>query len=159
MILVNLRTFLNRVLNRNERKDSSNNAPPLSEQSRLLHRLNCIHLDDEEAKCLQAYLTTILEYRHQDKTANAATDSSNCIVLEMAEEEFQRFANYVGGNGIRLFRALVQSNNNHTSARKLAIVGENGLRLFYVQVQNRSSSLGSASPLNSLHFDKECFDM
>ena len=157
MILLNLRTFLDRVLNRNERK-GSNNAPPLSEQSRLLHRLNCIHLDDEEAKCLQAYLTTILEYRHQDKTANAATDSSNCIVLEMAEEEFQRFANYVGGNGVRLFRALVQS-NNHTSARKLAVVGENGLRLFYVQVQNRSSSLGSASPLNSQHFDTECFDL
>ncbi|NEQ25132.1 MAG: GAF domain-containing protein, partial [Microcoleus sp. SIO2G3] len=102
MILLNLRTFLNRVLNRNERKDSDN-APLLSEQSRLLHRLNCIHLNDEEAKCLQAYLTTILECRHQDKMANAATDSSNCIVLEMAEEELQRFASYVGGTGIRLF--------------------------------------------------------
>jgi len=158
MILLNLRTFLDRVLNRNERKDSSNNAPPLSEQSRLIHRLNCIHLDDEEAKCLQAYLTTILECRHQDKTANAATDSSNCIVLEMAEAELQKFASYVGGNGIRLFRALVQSDNSHTSARKLAVVGENGLRLFYVQVQTHSSSLGSASQLNSLHLGNECFE-
>ncbi len=158
MILLNLRIFLDRVLNRNERKDSSNNAPPLSEQSRLIHRLNCIHLDDEEGKCLQAYLTTILECRHQDKTANAATDSSNCIVLEMAEAELQKFASYVGGNGIRLFRVLVQSDNSHSSARKLAVVGENGLRLFYVQVQTHSSSLGSASQLNSLHLGNECFE-
>jgi len=158
MILLNLRTFLNRVLNRNEGKVSSNNTPPLSEQSRLLHRLNCIHLDDEEAKCVQAYLTTILECRHQDKIANAGTDSSNCIVLEMAEEELQKFASYVGGNGLRLFRALVQSDNSLTSARKLAVVGENGLRLFYVQVQNRSSSQGSDSQLNSLHLGNECFE-
>jgi hypothetical protein len=158
MILLNLRTFLNRALNRNEGKDSSNNTPPLSEQSRLLHRLNCIHLDDEEAKCVQAYLTTILECRHQDKTANAATDSSNCIVLEMAEEELEKFAGYVGGNRIRLFRALVQNDNSHTAARKLAVVGENGLRLFYVQVQNRSSSRGSDSQLNSLHLGNECFE-
>jgi hypothetical protein len=111
----------------------------LSEQDRLIEKLKCIHLDEEEAKCLQGYLTTILEARYQENNAGGiVSDSSSCIVLEMAEEELQQFANVLGENGVRLFRAIVESNNTQTSSRKLAIVGEHGVRLFRVRVQSDS---------------------
>lgn len=118
---------------------SSNVAGGLSEQNRLIERLKCIRLDEEEAKCLQGYLTTILEARSQENNSGEIpTDSSNCIVLEMADEEFQQFAQVLGENGVRLFRAIVESANTQTSSRKLAIVGEHGVRLFRILVQNGS---------------------
>ncbi len=138
-----LRNSLMGFLTRNKSKENQfNPVPELSEKSRLLHRLNCIHLDDEEIKCLQAYLTTILDARNDDGTSDVvSTDRSNCIVLEMDEEELQTFASHVGGNGIRLFRAIVHSGNSQTPKRKLAIVGENGLQLFNVLVQSGNSLL------------------
>lgn len=130
-------------LTRNKSQENqSNPASELSEKSRLLHRLNCIHLDDEEIKCLQAYLTTILDARHCDKTSDlVSTERSDCIVLEMGEEELQNFASHVGGNGVRLFRAIVHGGNSQTPKRKLVIVGENGMHLFNVLVQSGSSLL------------------
>lgn len=116
---------------------SSNVAGGLSEQNRLIERLKCIRLDEEEAKCLQGYLTTILEARYQENSSGRIpTDPSSCIVLEMAEAEFQQFANVLGENGVRLFRAVVESGNTQTSSRKLAIVGEHGVRLFRVLVRS-----------------------
>lgn len=120
-------------------EQSSNVARGLSEQNRLIERLECIRLDEEEAKCLQGYLTTILEARYQESNSGEIpTDSSSCMVLEMAEEEFQQFANVLGENGVRLFRAIVESGNTQTSSRKLAIVGQHGVRLFRVLVQSDS---------------------
>jgi hypothetical protein len=53
MSLKTFRDTLVRILSVKERRDNKldiSSAP--SEQSRLLHRLNCINLDDEEAKTL-----------------------------------------------------------------------------------------------------------
>ena len=121
-------------------EQSFNVAGGLSEQNRLIERLKCIRLDEEEAKCLQGYLTTILEARAQEgNSGEIPTDSSNCIVLEMADEEFQQFAKVLGENGVRLFRAIVESGNPQiSSSRKLAIVGKHGVRLFRVLVQSGS---------------------
>ncbi len=133
MPLRNLRHFLVGFLTGSKRKDDrSNSTPELSEKKRLLHRLNCINLNEDEVECLQAYITTILEARHQDESTDLATTArSNCMVLEMNEEEYRAFANNVGGNSVRLFRAIVKSRDNSTTkARKLTIVGEHGLRLF-----------------------------
>lgn len=135
-------SLLGLLIGNKSKKNQPNPAPELSEKSRLLHRLNCIHLDDEEVKCLQGYLTTILEARNYDETSDLiSTEQSNCIVLEMDEEELQTFASHVGGNGIRLFRAIVHSSNSQTPKRKLAIVGDNGLQLFNVLVQSGNSLL------------------
>lgn len=141
MDLRSLSTFVGYFLRKADRNNhSSNSTAELSEQTRLLHRLNCIKLDDEEAKCLQGYLTTILENRCQNQTCDkASTPQSDCLVLEMADEEFQEFVRHTGGNGIHLFRALVQSDKSKTSVRKLTLVGEHGFRLFNVVVQNRNS--------------------
>lgn len=118
---------------------SSDVAGVLSEQNRLIERLKCIRLDEEEAKCLQGHLTTILEARYQENNpVGVSTDSSNCMVLEMADEEFQQFAKVLGENGVRLFRAIVESGNTQTSSRQLAIVGQHGVRLFRVLVQSGS---------------------
>lgn len=143
MYLRNLRDSLVRFLSWSGYKDvPSNSTRELSEKSRLLHRLNCIDLNDEEVKCLQGYLTTILEARQQEESSDfAASAQSGCMVLEMDEEEFREFTSHVGGNGTRLFRAIVQRDNSKTPARKLAVVGENGLRLFHLLVQSRDSLL------------------
>jgi hypothetical protein len=120
-------------------EESSNVAGGLSEQNRLIERLKCICLDEEEARCLQGYLTTILEARTQENhSGKIPSDPSSCMVLEMAEEEFQQFAKVLGENGVRLFRAIVESGNTQTSSRKLAIVGQHGVRLFRVLVQSDS---------------------
>jgi hypothetical protein len=117
----------------------ANVAGGISEQNRLIERLKCIRLDEEEAKCLQGYLTTILEARYQENNSGGIpTDPSSCIVLEMADEEFQQFAKVLGENGVHLFRAIAESGNTQTSSRKLAIVGQHGVRLFRVLVQSGS---------------------
>ncbi|HEY9744223.1 MAG TPA: hypothetical protein V6C90_27345 [Coleofasciculaceae cyanobacterium] len=142
MIFLSLRKALARLQTSSECKDvQSKSAPALSEKTRLLHRLNCIHLDEDEANWLQAYLTIILENRNSQKTSElASTTQSGCIVLEMSEEEHQKFASYVGGNSHCLFRAIVENDNSQTQTQKLAIVGEHGLRLFRVLVQRRNRS-------------------
>ncbi|HEY9637650.1 MAG TPA: hypothetical protein V6D14_29930 [Coleofasciculaceae cyanobacterium] len=145
MHLSNLRDLLGRFLNGSERKNNpSNLTPELSEKSRLIHRLNCIDLNEDEAKCLQGHLTTILEARHQDKDSSLVrTSQSSCLVLEMANEDFQDFVHHVGENGVHLFRAIVQSDNSKTptQTRKLTIVGQHGLRLFPIIVRRRNSLL------------------
>jgi hypothetical protein len=130
--------FLGSCLRQNERQDNEFSLiPVLCEHTRLIHRLECIQLNDDEVKCLQAYLTLILEARYQNaNSASSTADSSDCIVVEMAQEELQKFTRVVGGNGIQLFRALVRSDDSKTSARKLAIVGQNGIRLFNVLVHS-----------------------
>jgi hypothetical protein len=141
MDLQSLGNLLARFLSRTERNNHpSTLTTKLSEQTRLLHRLNCITLDDEEAKCLQGYLTTILEARYQNQTSEKeSTPQSGCLVLEMSDEELQELVRHVGGNDIRLFRAIVQSDNSNNSVRKLTIVTEHGLRLFNVLVQDSKS--------------------
>ncbi|TFI51800.1 GAF domain-containing protein [Mastigocladus laminosus UU774] len=114
---------------------SSTPVSELSEASRLIHRLNCITLNDDESKSLHAHLTTILEARNPEKTSE---NESNCIVLEMSEEEIQKFSHYVGENSSCLFRAIVQTDNNHNQARKLRIIGNHGLRLFNVIVKSHN---------------------
>ncbi|MBW4432841.1 MAG: GAF domain-containing protein [Pelatocladus maniniholoensis HA4357-MV3] len=115
---------------------SSTPVSELSEASRLIHRLNCITLNHDESKCLHAHLTTILEARNPEKISKNA---SNCIVLEMSQEELQKFADYVGENTSCLFRAIVQTDNNQTQVRKLRIIGNHGLRLFDVIVKSHNS--------------------
>jgi hypothetical protein len=144
MYFRNLRHFLVGLLTGSKRKDDRlNSTSDLSEKKRLLHRLNCINLDEDEVECLQAYITTILEARYQNGSTNLDTTAqSNCLVLEMDEEEYRAFANNVGGNSVRLFRAMVRSSDNSTTqARKLTIVGEHGLRLFHVLVQSNNRVL------------------
>ena len=115
--------------------------PVLSEQNRLIHRLNSIKLDDEEAKSLNAYLTTVLEARCLPSTAELTTgDRSDCIVLEMGEEELRTFGQVLGAHGLRTFRAIVHSDDNPTQTRKLTVIGEHGLRLFQVHIQSRTRS-------------------
>jgi hypothetical protein len=141
MDLQSLGNFLARFLSRTERNNHpSTSTTELSEQTRLLHRLNCLKLDEEEAKCLQGYLTTILQARYQNQTSDKeSTPQSDCLVLEMSDEEFQELVCHVGGNGTRLFRAIVKSDNSDTYVRKITIVGEQGLRLFNVLIQGRNS--------------------
>ncbi len=115
--------------------NSSTPISEVSEASRLIHRLNCITLNDHESKYLHAHLTTILEARNPEKISENA---SNCIVLEMSQEELQNFANYVGENSTCLFRAIVQTDNNQTQVRKLRIIGNHGLRLFDVIVKSHN---------------------
>jgi hypothetical protein len=138
MSLKSFRDTLVRLLSLSERQDNKldvSSAP--SEQSRLLHRLNCINLDDEEAKTLQAYLTTILEARHQEKGYNSQPkEQPGCIVLEMGEPELREFATCIGENVVRSFRAVVQSDKKPNEARKLAVLGDNGLRIFHVSLQS-----------------------
>ncbi len=114
---------------------SSTQVSEVSEANRLIHRLNCISLNDHESKYLHAHLTKILEARNPDKISENA---SNCIVLEMSEEEIQKFADYVGENSTCLFRAIVQTDNNQTQVRKLRIIGNHGLRLFDVIVKSHN---------------------
>jgi hypothetical protein len=81
MSLKSFRDTLVRLLSLSERQDNKldvSSAP--SEQSRLLHRLNCINLDDEEAKTLEGYLTTILEARHQEKGYNSNLKSNQDVL-------------------------------------------------------------------------------
>lgn len=135
--LLSLRRLLAFFQNGNQHQDKYyDSETPLSEESRLLHRLNCVVLNENESKCLNAHLTTILEERNQDKTSAIASD---CIVLEMSEEELQKFANYLGENSTCQFRAIVQSDNNQTQAKKLRIIGNHGLRLFNVIVKSHNS--------------------
>jgi hypothetical protein len=138
MSLKSFRDTLVRILSLKERQDNKldiSSAP--SEQSRLVHRLNCINLDDEEAKTLQCYLTTILEARHQEKGYNfLAEEQSGCIVLEMGEPELREFASCIGENVVRSFRAVVQRDKKTNEPRKLAILGDNGLRIFQVSLQS-----------------------
>lgn len=143
MYLQHLRDSLLRLISRSEHKDDQpNGVPLLPEQNRLSDRLKSIHLTEEEVNSLQAYLTTILEARNQDKTSDLASiNQSGCIVLEMGEEEFQDFVSHVGGNGLRTFRAIVEGSNSKTQSRKLAIMGEHGVRLFRVLVRSGNSSL------------------
>jgi hypothetical protein len=143
MYFQSLRDLLVRLFTSSRRiQNQSKTASELSEQNRLLERLKCMHLEEEEAKSLQAYLTNILEARTQENTSDSATTAdSSCIVLEMDDREFQQFAKVVGGNGVRLFRAIVESGNTQTQSRKLAIVGEHGVRLFRVLVRSSQNSL------------------
>jgi hypothetical protein len=138
MSLNSFRDTLIRILSLKECQDNKldiSSAP--SEQSRLVQRLNCINLDDEEAKALQAHLTTILEARHQEKGCNfLAKEQSGCIVLEMGEPELREFATCIGENVVRSFRAVVQSDKKPNEARKLAVFGDNGLRIFHVSLQS-----------------------
>ncbi len=135
--LLSLRYFLAHVQNANQHQDKYYNSQTLpSEESRLLHRLNCISLNENESKRLNAHLTTILEERNQDKTSANASD---CMVLEMSQEELQNFSNYLGENSTCQFRAIVQSDNNQTQAKKLRIIGNHGLRLFNVIVKSHNS--------------------
>ncbi|MBW4546416.1 MAG: hypothetical protein KME25_18510 [Symplocastrum torsivum CPER-KK1] len=138
MSLKSFRDTLVRIFSVKECRDNKldiSSAP--SEQGRLLHRLNCINLDDEESKTLQAYLTTILEARHQEKGCNSpAKEQSGCIVLEMGEPELREFASCIGENVVRSFRAVVQSDKKQNEPRKLAILGDNGLRIFQVSLQS-----------------------
>ncbi len=135
--LLSLRCLLAHVQNANQRQDKYYNSQILpSEESRLLHRLNCISLNENESKCLNAHLTTILEERNQDKTSAIASD---CMVLEMSQEELQNFSNYLGENSTCQFRAIVQSDNNQTQAKKLRIIGNHGLRLFNVIVKSHNN--------------------
>ncbi len=118
-----------------------NSIPALSEQNRLIHRLNSVKLDDEEAKCLNAYLTTVLEARCLPSTAElTTTEKSDCIVLEMGEAELRNFSQILGAHGLRTFRAIVHANDSQTQARKLTVIGEHGLRLFQVHIQSRTRS-------------------
>lgn len=143
MFFPNLRDFLVHVLTRNEcQDDQSNSASVGFGQSRLHHRLKCTDLDDDEVKCLQAYLTIILESRNSKETSDLATTAqSNCMVIEMEDKELRKFAHYIGEKGIRLFRAIVKSDNSQTQTRKLAVVGQNGMRVFHVLVQGSNSLL------------------
>ncbi|MDM9380184.1 GAF domain-containing protein [Chlorogloeopsis sp. ULAP01] len=142
MVIYKFLLSLRRLLfqNKNQYQDNySKSTTPLSElseQSRLLHRLNCITLNENESKCMQAHLTTILENRNQEKTCES---TSNCIVLEMSEEELRKFASYIGENTSCLFRAIVQCDSNQTQARKLRIISNHGLRLFDVMVKSHNS--------------------
>lgn len=125
----------------NRSGDSLNSISAVSEQNRLIHRLNCIKLDDEEAKCLNAYLTTVLEARSLQSTSElTTTEKSDCIVLEMGEEELQNFSQVLGAHGLRTFRVIVESDDSQTQARKLMVIGEHGLRLFQVHVQSSARS-------------------
>ncbi len=143
MFFLKLRDFLVNFLTRNEcQYDQSNSVSVSFGQSDLHHRLQCTDLDDDEVKCLQAYLTIILENRNSKETSDLATTArSNCMVLEMEDKELRKFAHYIGEKGIRLFRAIVKSDNSQTQTRKLAIVGENGMRVFHVLVQGSNSLL------------------
>ncbi len=135
--LLSLRRLLAHFQNGNQHQDKYYDSQTLpSEENRLLHRLNCISLNENESKCLNAHLTTILEERNQDKTSAIASD---CIVLEMSEQELQRFASYLGENTTCQFRAIVQSDNNQTQAKKLRIIGNHGLRLFNVIVKSHDT--------------------
>jgi GAF domain-containing protein len=135
--LLSLRCLLAHVQNANQRQVKYYDSQILpSEESRLLHRLNCISLNENESKCLNAHLTTILEERNQEKTSAIASD---CMVLEMSEEEFQKFSNYLGENSTCQFRAIVQSDNNQTQVKKLRIIGNHGLRLFNVIVKSHNT--------------------
>ena len=138
MSLRSFRDTLVRILRIKERQDSKLDTASIpSEQSRLLHRLNCINLDEEEAKSLQAYITTILEARHQEKSCSfLPKDQSGCIVLEMGEPELREFATCIGENVVRSFRAVVQKDKKPSEPRKLAILGDNGLRIFQVSLQS-----------------------
>jgi hypothetical protein len=138
MSLRSFRDTLIRILRIKERQDSKlDTSSTPSEQSRLLHRLNCINLDEEEAKSLQSYITTILEARHREKSCNfLPKDQSGCIVLEMGEPELREFATCIGENVVRSFRAVVQSDKKSNEARKLAVFGDNGLRIFHVSLQS-----------------------
>jgi hypothetical protein len=145
MYLKYLRDSLIRFINGSKRKDEddqSNCAPVVCEQTRLINRLNCIALNEEEAEYLQACLTTILEARHQAQSVNSSSlTHSSGIVVEMTEEELREFSRQVKGDSLCLFRAIVKSDNNPTQSRKLAIIGENGMHLFHVLVRSRNSSL------------------
>lgn len=135
--ILSLRRLLAYFQNGSQHQDKyCDSQTPLSEESRLLHRLNCVLLNENESKCLNAHLTTILEERNQDKTSAIASD---CILLEMSEEEFQKFTSYLGENSTCQFRAIVQSDNNQTQAKKLRIIGNHGLRLFNVIVKSHNS--------------------
>ena len=138
-----------RFLNPSKSEDQLNFIPALSEQNRLIHRLNSLQLDDEEAKCLNAYLTTVLEARYLRSTSElTTTEKSDCIVLEMREEELQNFSQVLGAHGLRTFRAIVHADDSQTQARKLMVIGEHGLRLFQVHIQrrDRSSLTGTTTP-------------
>lgn len=143
MIFGRLRDFPVGFITKMKRKhEQSQSALALSEKSRLLHRLNSIDLNENEARCLQAYLTTLLEARPQHDTSNSTShERSNCIVLEMNPEDLQKFASHVSGNSTRLFRAIAHSGSSHDSVRKLAIVGENGLRIFQVLIRSGKTPL------------------
>jgi hypothetical protein len=122
----------------------SNPVSGVSEQNRLIHRLNSIQLNDQEAKDLQGYLTTLLDVRYQTESSDLiATEQSDCVVLEMNQEELQEFSKVVGEHGLRTFRAIVQSDSTQPQARTLTIIGEHGLRLFHVHVQSRDSLVPS----------------
>jgi hypothetical protein len=137
MFFLSVRHSINRFLSGMKTKNKLfKSTCTKGEQSRLIHRLNCIHLDDEEAKCLQGYITTILDKRVQGKSPETSG-----IVLEMDNEDFENFAYQVGSNGIRLFRALVQDDTSQSHERKLAIVGSNGIRVFHVKVQKANIPL------------------
>ncbi len=139
----NLRDRLVHLLTSNERQaEQTESQSVLTEQARLIHRLNSIHLNDDESKCLQGYLTSILEARTQDKTSDFAPIAQpGCIVLEMSEEEYQNFTSHIGGNSTHMFRAIADSGKGRALARKLMVVGENGMRLFQVVVQRDSKSV------------------
>ena len=140
MYVQSLWNKLIRFLNASKSEDPLNSISALSEQNRLLHRLNCIKLDDGEAKCLNAYLTTVLEARSLQPTSELTTRESDCIVLEMGEEELRNFSQVLGEHGLRTFRAIVQSDDSQTQARKLMVIGEHGLRLFQVHIQSSDRS-------------------
>lgn len=137
MSFKSFRDTLVRLFNIKQRQESRLESNcTLSEQKRLLHRLDCINLNDEESKSLQAYLTTILEARHQEKASSFVNkEQSGCIVLEMGEPELREFASYIEENVVRSFRAVVQRDKKPNEARKLAILGDNGLRIFHVSLQ------------------------
>ncbi len=144
MYLKHLRDSLIRFINGSKRKDEddqSNSAPVVCEQSRLINRLNCIALNQEEAEYLQACLTTILEAREPNQSLSLSIPQSSGIVVEMTEEELREFSRQVRGDSQCLFRAIVKSDNRPTQSRKLAIIGENGMHLFHVLVRSRNSSL------------------
>jgi hypothetical protein len=147
MYVQSLWNKLFRFLNASKSEDQLDSIPAVSEQNRLIHRLNCVKLDDEEAKCLNAYLTTVLEARCLESTSElTTTEKSDCIVLEMGEEELRNFSQVLGAHGLRTFRAIVESEDSQTQARKLTVIGEHGLRLFQVHVQNGYRSSIAETP-------------
>lgn len=149
MYVQSLWNQLVRFLNARKSEDQLKSIPALSEQNRLIHRLNSLQLDDEEAKCLNAYLTTVLEARYLCSTSElTTTEKSDCIVLEMREEELRTFSQVLGSHGLRAFRAIVHADDSQTQARKLTVIGEHGLRLFQVHIQReyRSSLTGTTRP-------------
>ncbi|HEY9603955.1 MAG TPA: hypothetical protein V6C85_20235 [Allocoleopsis sp.] len=138
LLLKEILKFLGNVFQQNARRgDRVSSNPELSEQSRLIRRLQSLQLKEDELNYLQAHLTLLLQARHQPTMPDSlAAHRSDCIVLEMDREEHQQFTQVVGGNGIRLFRVLVQSDDSQLASRKLAIVSQNGLRVFKALVQS-----------------------